>query len=247
MKFLIPLLLGTFTLLQAESVYTTFDVEARRSSELTLTSTGVIAEMRVDVGDRVRAGDLLLTLDNADLQRSVELSRAELERTRIEHRFAKQSFERYDKVRDVIDDDLFDRYLQAFEQSSAALNAAKARLAYQEALLEKSILHAPYDGVIAERHKEVGDGVSGAMLEPILTLIGTPKVKLLLEFDEKYWQKVHPGAKVTYRVDGSEATYHGVIDTVYPTVDPKSRKARAELLTEGLRPGLFGEGTIEVE
>jgi RND family efflux transporter MFP subunit len=247
MKPLLILTLIFSIALSAESVYTTFDVEAEHRSDLTLTSTGVIETILVDVGDRVKTGERLLSLENEDLRLSVALARAEMERAAIEHRFAKQTYERYAKVRDVIDDDLYDRYRQAFEQSGAALNAAKASLAYREALLAKSILIAPYDGVIAERHKEVGDGISGAMLEPILTLIGAPKVKLVLEFDEKYWQKVHPGAKVTYRVDGSEATYHGVIDTVYPTVDPKSRKARAELLTEGLRPGLFGEGTIEVE
>ena len=233
--------------LHAESVYTTFDVEALQRSDLTLTSTGVIETLNVDVGDRVKKGEVLLHLDNRDLQLSVELARAELKRAEIEHRFAKQTFERYDKVRDVIDDDLYERYLQAFEQSGAALSAAKASLAYREALLAKSILRAPFDGVVAERHKDVGDGVSGAMLEPILTLIGAPKVKLLLRFDEKYWLRVKAGDRVTYRVDGSDATYSGTVAKIHPTVDPKSRKATAELYTEGLMPGLFGEGTIEVE
>ena len=247
MKPLIPLMLLAVVSLFAEEVYTTFDVEAQRRSDLTLTSTGVIQTLGADVGDRVKKGDVLLSLENRDLELSVELARAELERSRIEHRFAKQTYERYSKVRDVIDDDLYEQYLLGYEKSVAALNAAKASLAYKQALLEKSILRAPYDGVIAQRHKEIGDGVSGARIEPVFTLIDTSKVKLILSFDEKYWQKVKAGSKVTYRVDGSDERYSGTIAKVYPTVDSKSRKATAELYAEGLRPGLFGEGMIEVE
>lgn len=233
--------------LHAEEVYTTFDVEADRRSDLTLTTTGVIETMDVDVGDRVKREQVLVRLDNHDLELAVELAASDLELAQINHRFAKQTYERYQKVRDVIDDDLFEQYLLSYEKSVASLDSAKASLAYKKALLAKSILRAPYDGVIAKRHKEIGDGISGAMLEPVLTLIGTDRVKLVLSFDEKYWQRVKPGCRVTYRVDGSDAAYSGTIAKVYPTVDAKNRKAFAELYAEGLMPGLFGEGRIEVE
>jgi RND family efflux transporter MFP subunit len=247
MKTLIRLILLAAVMLHAEEVYTTFDVEAERRSDLTLTSTGVVMELRADVGDRVKKGEILLSLDNRDLALAVELARSDVELAAINHRFAKQTYERYQKVRDVIDDDLYEQYLLAYEKSVASLNAAKASLAYKQALYEKSILRAPYDGVIAERHKELGDGISGARIEPVFTLIGTKRVKLLLSFDEKYWRKVKAGSRVTYRVDGSDETYVGTIAKVYPTVNPKTRKASAELYAEGIRPGLFGEGTIEVE
>ena len=247
MKRAVLFIIACWSLLAAAEVYTTFDVKAEQRSDLTLTATGVIAAIRVDVGDHVKKGEVLLRLENTDLERAVELAQADLELSEVNRRFALQSYERYQKVRDVIDEERFDQFRMAYEKSTAALNAAKAKLAYQKALLEKSILRAPYDGVIAERHKEVGDGVSGAMIAPILTMVSDRRVKLLLSFDEKHWQQVRPGAKVTYRVDGSDRSYGGTIAKVYPTVDAKSRKAYAELYAEGLMPGLFGEGTIEVE
>jgi len=248
MKPFIPLmLLAAVAIGHAEEVYATFDVEALRHSELTLTATGVIETVHADVGDRVARGDILLNLENRDLELAVTLARADLERARVEHRFSQNSFERYQKVRDIIDDDEFERYQLASEKSAASLKAAEANLAYKEALLEKSILRAPYDGVISRRHKEAGDGVSGARIEPLLNLIDTSKVKLVVQFDEKYWRRVRPGSTFSYRVDGSGERYSGTIAKVYPTVDPQSRKATAELFAEGLLPGLFGEGTIEVE
>lgn len=234
-------------LLNAADIYTTFDVEAFQESDLTLTATGVIKAMNIDVGDRVKAGDVLLELDNDDLRLSVDLAREDLKLAEVRYRFASQSFDRYKKVKDVIDEDQYDQYEQAYEQSLTSLKRAKTDLAYKEALLEKSILKAPYSGVVSKRHKQIGDGVSGAMLEPIVTVVDDSKVKLVLSFDEKYWQQVKSGLHVTYKVDGSDEVRQGVITKVYPTVDPKSRKAFAEMIAKGVMPGLFGEGTIEVK
>lgn len=234
-------------LLHAEEVYTTFDVEASRESDLTLTSTGVIEQMNVDIGDHVEAGELLLSLDNEDLRLAVELARSDVALAKVDHHFASQTYERYKKVKDVIDEDQYEQYVLSYEKSVASLKRAKATLAYKEALLDKSLLHAPYSGVIAKRHKDIGDGVSGAMLEPILTLVDDRDVKLILSFDEKYWKQVEKGAKVRYQVDGSDQEFEGVIAKVYPTIDAKTRKAFAEVHTQALRPGLFGDGMIEVE
>jgi RND family efflux transporter MFP subunit len=247
MKNTILLFLLSATLLCAQQVYTTFDVEAKQHSDLTLTTTGVINHVYVDIGDRVKEGDILLTLDNDDLKLAIDLAKADLELADVNHRFAEKTYERYLKVKDVIDDDQFEQYLLAYEKSIASLNASKANLAYKKALFEKSILRAPFSGVIAKRHKELGDGVSGAMIEPVITLVSAPEVKLVFSFDEKYWQKIKVGSPVSYRVDGNDKLFHGKISKVYPTVDAKTRKAFAELYTKSFMPGLFGEGTIEVE
>jgi RND family efflux transporter MFP subunit len=247
MKPLITILLLTAVWLHAVDIYATFDVEAERESELTLTSTGVIKTLYVDIGDVVQKGQLLLTLENDDLKLSMDLAKADLELAEINHRFAKQTYERYGKVKDVIDDDLFEQHQLNYEKSVAALTSSKANLAYRKAIYEKSLLHAPYDGVISKRHKNLGDGISGGMIEPIFTMISNSEVKLVLSFDEKYWQQVKPGAKVLYRVDGSDQNYEGTISKIYPTVNPKTRKMSAELYAKDLMPGLFGEATIKAE
>ena len=188
-KFFLLLALG-WAAVYAEQVYSTFDVEAKQHSDLTLTTTGVIMHVTVDIGDHVKQGDVLVTLENNDLKLAVDLAKADLELADVNHRFAQKTYERYLKVKDVIDDDQFEQYQLTYEKSITSLNASKANLAFKQALFEKSILKAPFDGVVAKRHKEIGDGVSGAMIEPVITLVSYPDVKLILSFDEKYWQKV---------------------------------------------------------
>ena len=66
----------------------------------------------------------------------------------------------------------------------------------------------------------------------------------MLTFDEKYLHHVKAGNKVRYRVDGQKGEKTGVISKIYPSVNPKNRKATAEVLSSHLAPGLFGEAYI---
>lgn len=247
MKPLLWLSLIFLNLLWGEEVYATFDVRAYQESELTLSFTGIVKRVHTDVGERVKAGEVLLELDNEELRQSVKLAEAELQLAQIQYTFAKKTYERYLQVKEVIDADQLDLHALNHEKSFQSLNRSKVALAYRKALLEKSILYAPYAGRIAKRHIEAGDGVSSAKLSPLFTLIDTERVKLLVYFDEKYWDKVHVGNRFTYRVDGVDKTFEGEIAKIYPTVNAKTRKATAEVYAAGLMPGLFGEGTIEAQ
>ncbi|MEA3373699.1 MAG: efflux RND transporter periplasmic adaptor subunit [Campylobacterota bacterium] len=245
MIILMALLFGS--LLNAEEIYATFDVHASRQSGLTLASSGVVKNIHVDVGSQVKAGSLLLELDNDELIQSLKLAEEEAKLAETEHRFAKKSYERYLQVKDVIDADQLDLYTLNYEKSLHILGRAKSALAYKKALLKKSRLYAPYDGIIAQRHVEVGDGVSSATMETLFTLINEGRVTLILRFDEKYWTRVKKGAKFEYRVDGLDQMFTGTIVKVYPAVEAKTRKAIAEVHTTGLPPGLFGDGMIKVD
>ena len=72
-------------------------------------------------------------------------------------------------------------------------------------------------------------------------------VKLVLKFDEKYWQKVKVGQTFSYKVDGSDKTYEAKITKIYPTILSETREMQAEVKTKDLMPGLFGNGTIKAE
>ncbi len=239
------LILFLSTLLNADEVYATFDVVSNKKADLSLASTGVIEQIKVDIGDHVKQGDLLLTLDNRDLKESVNLSKAELKLAEINYRFAKKAYDRYLKVKEVIDEGQFETYESSYEKAQISLQKAKASVAYKISLLNKSRLLAPFDGIIAKRFIEVGDGVSSAKMEPLFTLIDATKVKLIITFDEKYWKQVKRGDLFNYRVDGLENSFNATITKIHPTVNVKTRKATAEVVTSGLLPGLFGDGMIK--
>lgn len=230
MKKLVFFVLFLFTGLQAGEVYATFNVEAEKSADLAFSSSGIVDRVLVDVGSEVKKGDILATLQNDDLKAMLHVAQTAL-------KYAKKEYERQEKVKNIIDRSKFDQYAFKYEN-------AKAQLQYQQALLDKTVLKAPFDGVVFAKSVEEGDVVSSAMIRTIIRMQSLHQRKLVLEFDQKYWNDVRVGDRFTYKIDGSSKVHQGTISKIYPSVDSSKRKMKAEVVTEDVIVGLFGDGTI---
>ena len=229
-----------------QEVYATFNVKAEKASNLVLSATGLVKKINVDVGDKVKKGQVLLELDSDDLKTSVKLAQKQIELAQINLKFSKKAFERYDKVKSVVDAGEYDKYASAYERSKIELSNAKANLSYKRSLLAKTRLKAPFSGVIASKNIEVGDGVSGAKMNTLFRLITPNKQKLVLKIDEKYWKKLKVGQTFVYSVDGKEHLTSKV-SKIYPSIDSKRRAITVEMPTKGLKVGLFGHGKLKVD
>lgn len=216
--------------LNAEEIYATFDIEAKKSASLAFSSSGIIEKMHVDIGSKVKKDALLAELLNDDIEAMVEVSKVALQ-------YAKSDYERQKKVQQHINVSLFESFAYKYDN-------AKVQLKYQETLLDKTYLRAPFDGIITAKKLEIGDVVSGQMITEVFDIQSLKERKLILKFDQKYHQKVKVGDRFTYKVDGDESTYSGTISKIYPTIESKSRKMLAEVKAEGFPVGLFGDGYI---
>jgi len=216
--------------INAEEIYATFDVKAEQSASLAFSSSGIIEKMYADIGTVVKKDTLLAELVNDDIIAMVNVSKVAL-------RYAQSDYERQRKVKQVINEAQFDSYLYKYEN-------AKVQLQYQETLLDKTYLRAPFEGVITAKKVEIGDVVSGQMITEVYDIQSLKERKLILKFDQKYHDRVHEGDTFNYKVDGDENTYKGTIYKIYPTIDSKSRKMSAEVKAEGFPVGLFGDGYI---
>jgi RND family efflux transporter MFP subunit len=218
--------------LQAEEIYTTFTVEAKQHADLAFTSSGTVERVNVDVSSVVKKGEVLAALNSDDLKAALKIAK-------VAEVYAKRDLERQKKVKNLVDEARFDQYRFKYEN-------AKAQLAYKQALLDKTFLKAPFDGIIYEKTVEVGDVVSGAMIRTVMKIQSLKARKLVLAFDQKYWRVIKPGMTFRYQVDGDTRTYTGTIGRVYPYANDANRKIRAEVDAEGFTPGLFGDGYIIV-
>lgn len=242
-KAFIGLIFMTFSL-SAESVYATFSVEASKNASLAFDASGVVKEVFVDVASRVKKGARLAQLVNDDTKASIESARAAIESAEVTLKYAQRDYERQLKVRNLIDEGSFDAYEKAYETAKANLSEIKANLNLKEALLRKTTLYAPFDGVIYEKSVEVGDVVSGMMLRTVFKIQSVQERKLILEFDQKYYRDVKVGQTFQYKLGKSEKTYSGVITKLFPSASLDSKKLKAEVLSKGLLVGLFGDGYI---
>ncbi len=232
MKKILILTLFIFQALFAEEIYATFDVVSEKKSELGLSISGIISTLNVNVGDKVKKGDLLLSLNNS--QEKVEYETA---RKNAEH--SAKTYGRYAKISDVIDKEKMENYL--YDRDITQLNAQN-----KEIILRKTELRAPYDLVVTKKNIDLGSIVLASQTK-LIDVIALDDVKLVLKFDEKYWQKLKVGQLFTYKVDGSDKIYEGKITKIYPTILNETREMQAEVKTKDLMPGLFGNGTIKAE
>jgi len=230
MKKLFLSLLLSIGYLNANSIYATFDVVADKKASIAFSSSGIIDTVFVDIGSIVQKGDTLAILDNRDTKALLNVYQTTL-------KYAKKDFQRQEKIRNIIDQAKFDSYANIYE-------SAKAQVNYQKTLLDKTILKAPFEGVIISKEIESGDVVSGQVIKTAFKIQSTNKRKLLVHFDQKYNGIVKVGDIFTYTLDGDETKHKGKLSKIYPFADTKTRKIEAEVLTKDLLVGLFGEGTI---
>ncbi len=232
MKKIFIIILFMLNALFAEEIYATFDVISEKESQLGLSVSGIVSTLNVNVGDKVKKGDLLLSLNNTQEKNEYETARKNAEHS-------SKIYERYAKISDVIDKEKMENYL--YDRDISQLNAQN-----KEIVLKKTELRAPYDLVVTKKNIDLGAIVLASQTN-LLDVIALDDVKLVLKLDEKYWQKVKVGQTFIYKVDGSDKNYEGIISKIYPVVLKETRQMEAEVKAKNLMPGLFGNGTIKVE
>ena len=232
MKKIFIIILFMFNALFAEEIYATFDVISEKESQLGLSVSGIVSTLNVNVGDKVKKGDLLLSLNNTQEKNEYETARKNAEHS-------SKIYERYAKISDVIDKEKMENYL--YDRDISQLNAQN-----KEIVLKKTELRAPYDFVVTKKNIDLGSIVLASQTK-LLDVIALDDVKLVLKFDEKYWQKVKVGQTFSYKVDGSDKNYEAKITKIYPTILTETREMQAEVKTKDLMPGLFGNGMIKAE
>lgn len=227
--------LGLFLIsisLYGNNIYATFNVEANKKANLAFDTSGIVDKVFVDIGSIIKKGDILVVLKNNDYKARLDIAKTSFQ-------YAKKELERQNKVRNIIDKSKYDKYKFNYENALNQLNL-------QQSLFDKTILKAPFNSIVYYKLVESGDVVSGGMLRTILKIQNQNKRKLILEFDQKYNKIVKVGDNFKYKIDGVDKIYNGKISKIYPYIDRKTRKIKAEVITNNLTVGLFGDGYITI-
>ncbi len=231
MKTLLTFLI-TIALSFSADVYAIFNIKAVQDANLTLDSSGIIDEIRVKEGSVVKKGEVLLKLANAD-------KIAQANSIKQQYIFAKNQYLRYSKTGGAIDKNTLEQYFSNYKKLEADYQ-------YYKALMDKTTLIAPFDGVIAQKNVELGDGVAQNSTK-LLRLVSHMK-KFVIEFDSRYFGQVKVGDIFYYSIDGGSNKYRVVINKIYPTIDEGTRKAKAEAIApDFLADGIFGDGIIKLK
>lgn len=210
-------------------VYTA-NVEAENINNISPATPNRIKSINVEVGDRVRKGQVLVELDKAN----IDQLRINLEQIEREYNRAVQLLQ------------IGAGTQQAVDQLKAQLDAAKSQY---DNLLENTVLRSPITGVVTARNYDPGD-MTGSL--PVLT-VGqlAPVVKVMINVSENDLATLRQGQPVDVTFDAYPGeTFSGKVQRIYPTVDTATRTFEVEVrianATEKLKPGMFARVSIDL-
>jgi RND family efflux transporter MFP subunit len=141
---------------------------------LTTPVSGVVKEVYVQVGQRVKKGDKLLALDDTRLRARVMEAEAGMMRVQHEAEEADREFKRAEELyeRGVSSTTEFDAAKLRHARATANAREAEAQLIIARKNLDDTVLKAPFDGIVRAREAEPGMYVPAQLNPPTLIILG---------------------------------------------------------------------------
>lgn len=188
-----------------------------------------IRKIHVEVGDRVRKGQTLVTLDKTSLSQQ-ETQIANLEK----------DLQRYEELYEV-----GGISKQQLEQLQVELEVAKTS---SSNLAENTTLVSPINGVVTQRNFDSGDMPSGMH---ILQIEDFNPVKLLIHVSEDLYTKISKGMEVDVNLDVyPNETFTGTVWLIHPTINQSTHTFPVEIRIQNsdsrIRPGMFARVNIHL-
>ena len=176
-----------------------------RESYLSGAVAGTIKQIKVDEGDRVQQGQLLLQLDKRGFQLMVQQGRAGLAAAKAQLGATELELARVEKlvVSEVAPRATYDRIKAQHEAAQAQVQMARAQLAQARKALGDSSIRAPYDGVITEVLKEQGEFAPSMPLTFLLKLVDTSSLEVQVFMPEEVAAEIVVGTEAEVALESA--------------------------------------------
>lgn len=200
---------------------------AHRTSRLSTEIDGLVAEIRVDDGDRIERGAVVLLLDQALARIDVDAANARLEEARARRLESERRYRELlelQETRNVADTTVSAAKAQ-IDIDAATVKQAKAQFERARELLQRHVVHAPFDAVVSRKLVEQGEWVetNTALAE----LVDIKLLRLEVSVPQFYYAGIQIDTDVTIRFDAMpDRTFEAKVARKIPISDLASRTFR---------------------
>ncbi len=238
------------TELAGDLVKATGRLLARNEAMLSARASGSIALIAVEVGDRVKKGDVLLRLDATSAAIGVEQAKAAVAMAEAGLEVATQDLERARSLRASggVSPAGLEKAEAGFKQAEASLKQARAAARNASKMLADHTLRAPFDGTVTAKLKNVGEYVAMMPPTPVIGLVDATNLEVVLPVPETVVSTVQPGAIVRGVVHPTGTAFEAKVRTVGTVVESGARtvEVRADLVGER-SPAMRPNAMVEVD
>ena len=203
-------------------------VQARKRATLSTRMPASVVELPYQEGQWVKAGAVVVRLDDAPLRAAVAAAEAGVKATQSD----------LDRTKSLLEKGAATP--RELEQMTAAASGSQAQLTAAKDGLSYSALRAPFDGRVAVRRVNLGDVANPGM--PLIEIEGEGGLELKATVESALAATLRPGSKLRAQVDGQPAPLAATVTAIAPSGDPTTHRfeLKADLpAASGLRAGLF--------
>lgn len=221
----------------AETITVPGTLRADESVELRSEISGRVVAISFAEGRRIRAGEVLVKINDSELQAQLRRTLARIDLARTQERRQRQLVESGGTTRESLD---------------AAVNETRVLEAEADlirAQLEKTEIRAPFDGIVGLRFVSVGSYLTPEAR--VATLHAVDELKIDFSVSERHMDRVHAGTEVVFRVAGRPEEYTAEVYAIEPAIDVTTRtlrlRARAPNPDRSLFPGAYAEVEVRLD
>lgn len=211
-------------------------VEAVRQATVAAQIAGRVLEVRVDAGQRVKQGELLLRLDAREAAGSDAAARANLA----------QAAAAYERSKNLHAQKFISQ--AALDQAAAAFKSAQGAAAASGAGASHGTVTAPISGVVAQRHVEPGEMATPGL--PLITLFDPKGLRVIASLPQYKLAELKKSTRARIEFPESGRWIDVQRIEILPTVDARSHTATARLYLpeniEGVVPGSYARAHFTI-
>ena len=228
----------------------TGSIQPERKADLRAEVSAVVMQVLKENGDVVRKGDVLLRMDQTTIQDNLRSADDNTRNAALAVDQAERNLQRLKTLRasgmtslQALDDAEVRR-----NAAHSELSASKARAAQARQQLERTVVRAPFDGVVSDRKASAGDTAS--IGKELLKVIDPTSLRFAGRVSADKISQVSVGQAVGFRINGyGDQEFRGKITRVDPSANDVTRQVEVVVSfigdTQPKVSGLYAEGTIE--
>jgi RND family efflux transporter MFP subunit len=222
-------------------------VEAASTSSLSFEVPGNVKEVKVEVGETVSRGQVLATLDDGAFRLKVEAAEATVGRAEVELADSDRESTRLQRIagrdRGLVSQQMLDQARASYEATRKNLSYAQSRLNLAKRDLDRTVLRAPFDGVVTERHVDPFQEVDRG--QRLFDLHAEGVMEAAISIPESEIMQVHLGLPGQIRFPAIPGQTHEGIVTEISSAAGTANAFPVRLTIRGdseeIRPGLTTE------
>jgi RND family efflux transporter MFP subunit len=229
----------------------TGSLEPRNMTPIGTQEGGTVRAIYVEVGDRVKRGQPLASLDLSDFQFGAQQADAALEAAKVAFETAEKDYQRFENLHKdgSISPSDFDKATLGYKAAKAQVRQAEAMRGLAHNRLGNAVIRAPFDGQVTQRLVNLGSFVD-AMTHPVMfVMVDSARLRVTLKLPEARAALLAPGDGVKVRLPSLNRELTTKIEVMTDAVDPMShtRTAVAWIDNQGpdaLPAGIFFDARI---